>query len=104
MKAPHPCLLHCSNLYVRIDLPVLTCAICFFLGRESKSNVGGGGVLKTKTTHKGTNACGANLNREWGDSGDYKAPSMERSPEVFHALNKLDQTGCDLFVDVRASS
>lgn len=52
--------------------------------------------------HLRTNACGANLNREWGDSdgGAYKAPTMERSPEVFHTLQKLDRTGCDLFVDV----
>ena len=50
--------------------------------------------------HLRTNACGANLNREWAPSGEYQAPSMERSPEVFNVLKKLDATGCDLFVDV----
>ena len=34
--------------------------------------------------HLRTNACGANLNREWANSGDYKAPTLERSPEVYH--------------------
>lgn len=41
-----------------------------------------------------TNAAGANLNREW------MAPSMERSPEVFHVREKIHETGCDLFLDV----
>ena len=50
--------------------------------------------------HLRTNACGANLNREWGPTGEHLAPSMERSPEVFNTLRKLDSTGCDLFVDV----
>lgn len=50
--------------------------------------------------HLRTNACGANLNREWGNTGDYEAPTMERSPEVFKTLQKIDITGCDLFVDV----
>jgi len=34
------------------------------------------------------------LNREWG------TPSEEHSPEVFHVLRKMDQEGCDLFIDV----
>lgn len=54
--------------------------------------------------HIRTNACGANLNREWCDSpdkcGGYKAPSLERSPEVHCVLNKMDETGCDIFCDV----
>ncbi|KQV90874.1 hypothetical protein ASD15_02070 [Massilia sp. Root351] len=41
-----------------------------------------------------TNAAGANLNREWLN------PTMERSPEVFLVLNKMKQTGCDLFLDI----
>jgi murein tripeptide amidase MpaA len=41
-----------------------------------------------------TNAAGANLNREWMN------PSMERSPEVFLVLNKMKETGVDLFLDV----
>lgn len=41
-----------------------------------------------------TNAAGANLNREWA------SPSMERSPEVFLVKNKMQETGCDLFLDV----
>ena len=41
-----------------------------------------------------TNAAGANLNREWMN------PTMERSPEVFLVLNKMKQTGCDLFLDI----
>ena len=28
-----------------------------------------------------TNACGANLNREWASTGAYEAPTLERSPE-----------------------
>lgn len=41
-----------------------------------------------------TNAAGANLNREWMN------PSLERSPEVFLVLNKMKDTGVDLFLDV----
>ena len=47
-----------------------------------------------------TNAAGANLNREWANSGDYKAPSLERSPEVYAVLSKMEETGVDVFVDV----
>eukprot|EP00600_Ochromonadales_sp_CCMP1393_P014243 CAMPEP_0175003706 /NCGR_PEP_ID=MMETSP0005-20121125/4370_1 /TAXON_ID=420556 /ORGANISM="Ochromonas sp., Strain CCMP1393" /LENGTH=413 /DNA_ID=CAMNT_0016258797 /DNA_START=41 /DNA_END=1282 /DNA_ORIENTATION=- len=50
--------------------------------------------------HLRTNACGANLNREWATSGDYVAPSLERSPEVFYVLKELDAVGCDLFMDI----
>lgn len=50
--------------------------------------------------HLRTNAVGANLNREWASTGDYEAPTMERSPEVFQILEKVKQTGCDFFVDV----
>jgi murein tripeptide amidase MpaA len=41
-----------------------------------------------------TNAAGANLNREW------MTPSMARSPEVYLVLEKMKQTGVDLFLDV----
>src|SRR3546814_15212665 len=37
--------------------------------------------------HLRTNAAAVNLNREW------HAPSPERSPEVYHALNRMDETG-----------
>ena len=55
--------------------------------------------------HLRTNACGANLNREWApttlDSGAiYDAPTTHRSPEVYHVLHAMDQSGVDLFVDV----
>jgi murein tripeptide amidase MpaA len=50
--------------------------------------------------HLRTNAIGTNLNREWGDTGDYKAPTMMRSPEVFYTLKRMDTEGCDFFVDV----
>ena len=40
-----------------------------------------------------TNACGANLNREWA------APSMERSPEVFLVRQSMQRSGVDLFLD-----
>ncbi len=51
--------------------------------------------------HLRVNAAGANLNREWCSSGDeYQAPSLERSPEVFHVLEKMKETGCDLFCDI----
>jgi len=58
--------------------------------------------------HLRTNAGGQNLNREWAPSGGdspsdpdyYDAPTLERSPEVYHTLKKMDETGCDIFLDV----
>jgi len=50
--------------------------------------------------HLRTNACGANLNREWATKGDYEAPTLERSPEVYWVLKKMDETGVDMFLDV----
>ncbi|MGI2070371.1 M14 family metallopeptidase [Shewanella baltica] len=44
--------------------------------------------------HLRTNAIGINLNREW------ETPSLEKSPEVYHVVNKMQQTGVDLFYDV----
>ncbi|AWT49121.1 hypothetical protein DLE54_06010 [Psychrobacter sp. YP14] len=44
--------------------------------------------------HLRTNAVGTNLNREW------ESPSLEKSPEVYHVLNRMDKTGVDLFYDV----
>jgi murein tripeptide amidase MpaA len=44
--------------------------------------------------HLRTNAIGVNLNREW------HAPSIERSPEVFHILRRMDKTGVDFAMDV----
>ncbi len=44
--------------------------------------------------HLRTNALGVNLNREWLN------PSLEKSPEVFHVVNKMKKTGVDLFYDV----
>ena len=41
-----------------------------------------------------TNAAGANLNREW------RSPSLERSPEVLHVRNRMEATGCALFLDI----
>ena len=38
--------------------------------------------------HLRTNACGANLNREWEPSEGYDAPTKERSPEV-HCFNAI---------------
>jgi murein tripeptide amidase MpaA len=43
--------------------------------------------------HLRTNAAGANLNREW------KEPSLERSPEVFHVLAKMRETGVVMCLD-----
>jgi murein tripeptide amidase MpaA len=46
------------------------------------------------------NAAGCNLNREWTDSGeDYKAPTLERSPEVYYITQESARTGCDFFID-----
>lgn len=42
--------------------------------------------------HLRTNACGANLNREWA------TPSLERSPEVYYTLRAMDAIGVDLLV------
>lgn len=44
--------------------------------------------------HLRTNAVGTNLNREWSN------PSLEKSPEVFYVINKMETTGVDLFYDV----
>lgn len=44
--------------------------------------------------HLRCNAAGANLNREW------HAPTLARSPEVFHVLAQMDKTGVDLCLDV----
>jgi murein tripeptide amidase MpaA len=44
--------------------------------------------------HLRTNAAGVNLNREW------HAPSLERSPEVFHVLAEMARTGVDFAMDV----
>ena len=44
--------------------------------------------------HLRTNAVGTNLNREW------LSPSLEKSPEVFHVISKMEATGVDLFYDV----
>ncbi len=44
--------------------------------------------------HLRTNAAGTNLNREW------QSPSLEKSPEVYYVLNKMHQTGVDIFLDV----
>jgi murein tripeptide amidase MpaA len=41
-----------------------------------------------------TNAAGANLNREW------MAPSIETSPEVYYVKKKIEEVGCDLFLDI----
>jgi murein tripeptide amidase MpaA len=41
-----------------------------------------------------TNAAGANLNREW------MTPSLETSPEVYYVKKKIEEVGCDLFLDV----
>ena len=44
--------------------------------------------------HLRTNAAGTNLNREW------HAPSLEKSPEVHHALEEMKRTGVDFAMDV----
>ncbi|MGK0371959.1 MAG: murein tripeptide amidase MpaA, partial [Glaciecola sp.] len=44
--------------------------------------------------HLRTNAAGINLNREWA------TPSLEKSPEVFHVLNKMQEIGVDVFLDM----
>ena len=44
--------------------------------------------------HLRTNAVGTNLNREW------HAPSLDKSPEVFHVRAEMDRTGVDFAMDV----
>jgi murein tripeptide amidase MpaA len=44
--------------------------------------------------HLRTNAVGTNLNREW------EAPSLEKSPEVYHTLKAMDEIGVDMFLDI----
>lgn len=41
-----------------------------------------------------TNAAGANLNREW------MTPSLATSPEVYYVKKKIEEVGCDLFLDI----
>ncbi len=48
----------------------------------------------SKRGHLRTNAVGVNLNREW------HAPSAEKSPEVLHVRNAMDETGVDFAMDV----
>lgn len=54
--------------------------------------------------HLRTNACGANLNREWcpsqkPDGTDYDAPTLAMSPEVYWVLKAMDASGVDCCVD-----
>ncbi|KAF7773915.1 hypothetical protein PCIT_a0261 [Pseudoalteromonas citrea] len=44
--------------------------------------------------HLRTNAKGVNLNREWA------TPSLAQSPEVFHVLNKMHESGLDMYLDI----
>lgn len=44
--------------------------------------------------HLRTNAVGTNLNREWAEA------SLEKSPEVYYVLQRMQQTGVDMFLDV----
>jgi murein tripeptide amidase MpaA len=44
--------------------------------------------------HLRTNAAGVNLNREW------HGPSLKRSPEIFHVLGRMAETGVDFAMDV----
>ena len=44
--------------------------------------------------HLRTNAAGVNLNREWHE------PTLERSPEVYHVLNRMNATGVDFAMDI----
>ena len=44
--------------------------------------------------HLRTNAAGVNLNREW------HAPTLGKSPEVFHVLERMTKTGVDFCLDV----
>ena len=48
----------------------------------------------SKRGHLRTNAVGANLNREW------TVGTMERSPEVYLVMKKMDETGVDFCLDV----
>ena len=41
-----------------------------------------------------TNAAGRNLNREW------RAPELSASPEVFLVREAMQETGCELFLDI----
>eukprot|EP00341_Mesodinium_pulex_P009679 CAMPEP_0116985674 /NCGR_PEP_ID=MMETSP0467-20121206/62395_1 /TAXON_ID=283647 /ORGANISM="Mesodinium pulex, Strain SPMC105" /LENGTH=384 /DNA_ID=CAMNT_0004681035 /DNA_START=55 /DNA_END=1209 /DNA_ORIENTATION=- len=50
--------------------------------------------------HLRTNAIGSNLNREWGPTGDYQAPTLERSPECYYITQETIKQGCDFFLDV----
>jgi hypothetical protein len=49
-----------------------------------------------RRAHTRMNAAGINLNREW------TAPSLERSPEVFHVRNLMEATGVDFCIDCHA--
>lgn len=44
--------------------------------------------------HLRTNALGTNLNREWHE------PSLDKSPEVYYVMQKMAETGVDMYLDV----
>jgi murein tripeptide amidase MpaA len=44
--------------------------------------------------HLRTNAIGVNLNREW------KTPTAQQSPEVFHVFNAMQAIGVDMYLDL----
>ena len=48
----------------------------------------------TSLGHLRTNALGVNLNREWA------GPDIDRSPEVYHVLERMRQTGITVALDV----
>lgn len=46
--------------------------------------------------HLRTNKEGADLNRMWQD------PTLDKSPEVYYVMERMKQTGVDLFVDIHS--
>ena len=40
------------------------------------------------------------MNREWATKRSYEAPTLERSPEAYAVLRKMDETGVDVFLDI----
>lgn len=52
--------------------------------------------------HLRTNSVGANLNREWATvKSNYEAPTLERSPEVYCVLQKMDETGVGTYTNLQ---
>jgi hypothetical protein len=64
---------------------------------EPMRGFGGANLSRRERASTGTTAIK-------GEENYYEAPTMERSPEVFQVLQAMDQSGVNVFVDVKDDS